>query len=346
MPDESAADDRRQHPLSGGGDGRPALADRGLQAGRAPARRALQALRRETIAAAIELHLRRDRAQVPRASSRRSPTASTRPIVTSTPPGAKEPLGPYPRQSHGVGQRHDDRLHRNARRRRPARTIRARSPAPISPTRGSPAPLEPVNEGSFRALKAIVQEGNIMMAKFPGGDGRLEPSPLPSSVDTIFKALAPAMPDRIPGRPFRLHDARALLLRLRSAPRPQLRAANDRRRRLGRPADARRPSGSVSVCQGDVRNAPIESIELKCPVIVEARGCAGYRRPRQIPRRAWPAIAGARRSRRAAGVCRRTAATAIRRGVYGAASSAAAAPIGSRRRKTRSGSKRRSIACR
>jgi N-methylhydantoinase B len=32
------------------------------------------------------------------------------------------------------------------------------------------------------------------------------------------------------------------------------------------------PSGSVTVCQGDVRNAPIESIELKAPVIVEERG--------------------------------------------------------------------------
>ena len=38
----------------------------------------------------------------------------------------------------------------------------------------------------------------------------------------------------------------------------------------GRPSEDGE-SGSVSVCQGDVRNAPIESIEQKCPVIVEAR---------------------------------------------------------------------------
>ena len=30
-------------------------------------------------------------------------------------------------------------------------------------------------------------------------------------------------------------------------------------------------SGTVSVCQGDVRNAAIEAIELKCPVMVEQR---------------------------------------------------------------------------
>ena len=31
-------------------------------------------------------------------------------------------------------------------------------------------------------------------------------------------------------------------------------------------------SGTVSVCQGDVRNGSIEGIELKCPVLVESRG--------------------------------------------------------------------------
>jgi N-methylhydantoinase B len=30
-------------------------------------------------------------------------------------------------------------------------------------------------------------------------------------------------------------------------------------------------SGTVSVCQGDVRNGSIEGIGLKCPVVVEAR---------------------------------------------------------------------------
>jgi N-methylhydantoinase B len=30
-------------------------------------------------------------------------------------------------------------------------------------------------------------------------------------------------------------------------------------------------SASVSVCQGDVRNAPVESIELRCPVLIDGR---------------------------------------------------------------------------
>ena len=44
--------------------------------------------------------------------------------------------------------------------------------------KGLTTPLEPANEGSFRALKAIVPEGCIMMASYPGGDGGLgEPDP-------------------------------------------------------------------------------------------------------------------------------------------------------------------------
>jgi hypothetical protein len=40
-------------------------------------------------------------------------------------------------------------------------------------------PLEPVNEGSFRALKVIIPEGNIMMAKFPASTPSSGRSPRP-----------------------------------------------------------------------------------------------------------------------------------------------------------------------
>src|SRR4249919_857522 len=58
-------------------------------------------------------------------------------------------------------------------------------------------PLDPVNEGSFRALQVIIPEGNIMMARFPapmaGWSGIV-----PTVVDAIVMALAKAMPDRVP----------------------------------------------------------------------------------------------------------------------------------------------------
>src|SRR5260370_7274951 len=59
------------------------------------------------------------------------------------------------------------------------------------------APLGPVSEGSFRALKVIIPEGNMMMATYPilmaGWSGAL-----PTVVDTVWKAFASAIPDRIP----------------------------------------------------------------------------------------------------------------------------------------------------
>jgi N-methylhydantoinase B len=136
--------------------------------------------------------------------------------------------------------------------------------------KGLTTPLEPANEGSFRALTAIVPEGSIMMAKFPAAMADWA-SPIPGSVDAVFKALAPAIPDRIPaghfgymmiGRSFTGYDPRrgkSFVLQ-----------SIDGGGWGGRPTQDG-PSGSVTVCQGDVRNAPIESIEQKCPVIVEAR---------------------------------------------------------------------------
>src|SRR6202166_2437200 len=58
-------------------------------------------------------------------------------------------------------------------------------------------PLEPVNEGSFRALKVIIPEGNIMMAKYPAPMAGWSII-VPTVVDTIIRALAKAMPDRVP----------------------------------------------------------------------------------------------------------------------------------------------------
>ena len=59
------------------------------------------------------------------------------------------------------------------------------------------APLDAVNEGSFSALKVVIPEGNIMMAPFPAPMASWSLI-VPTVVDTIFKALAPAMKDRIP----------------------------------------------------------------------------------------------------------------------------------------------------
>jgi N-methylhydantoinase B len=131
-------------------------------------------------------------------------------------------------------------------------------------------PLEPVNEGSFRALHVAIQEGNFMMARYPAPMAAWGLA-LPTVVDTVLKALAPALPDRIP----------AAHLGSLGAPLVFYGVEPQQGRRFvvqsiegggwgGRPWEDG-PAGSVSVCQGDVRNAPIENIELKCPVLVESR---------------------------------------------------------------------------
>ena len=131
-------------------------------------------------------------------------------------------------------------------------------------------PLSPVNEGSFAALKVIIPEGNMMMAKYPvlmaGWSGAL-----PTVVDTIWRALADALPDKIPAAHGGTLGASFVFF-----------GYDPRRKRSfvvqsiesngwgGRPYEDGE-SVSMSVCQGDVRNAPIENIELKNPILVMER---------------------------------------------------------------------------
>lgn len=136
--------------------------------------------------------------------------------------------------------------------------------------KGLTAPLDPVNEGSFRALDVIIPEGNLMMARYPAPMSSWS-MPIPCVVDTILAALASATPDQIPaahkgcmggglvffgknpddGKPFMLQSTEGAGWG-------------------GRPTEDGE-SATVNVCQGDVRNGTIEGIEHKCPVVFEAR---------------------------------------------------------------------------
>jgi len=132
------------------------------------------------------------------------------------------------------------------------------------------APLDPVNEGSFRALNVVIPEGNVMMARFPAPMSRWS-AIVPLVVDTIVAALAKALPDRAPAGHHALLGGAVVFFGL---------DPKTRRRFVvqslegggwgGRPTEDGE-SATVSVCQGDVRNGSIEGIELKCPVLVESR---------------------------------------------------------------------------
>jgi N-methylhydantoinase B len=127
-------------------------------------------------------------------------------------------------------------------------------------------PRAPVNEGCFRPLEIILPEGKLLNAKAPAALG-LWSIPLPTVIDTILKALAPALPDRIPAAHkgdmggcsiggFRGDGRRFLLMNIFGGGWG------------GRPHEDGE-SASMSICQGDVRSAPIELQEIQYPFLIE-----------------------------------------------------------------------------
>jgi len=116
----------------------------------------------------------------------------------------------------------------------------------------------------------LIQEGNYMMAKYPApmaSWGRT----LPSVVDTILKALAPVLPDRIPAA--HLGVLGGTIVFFGTDPRTGegfVTQSIEGGGWGGRPWEDGE-SAAVSICQGDVRNAPIEKMELRWPMLVLSR---------------------------------------------------------------------------
>jgi N-methylhydantoinase B len=127
------------------------------------------------------------------------------------------------------------------------------------------SPEREVNEGSFRALKVVLPPGKLLSARRPAPIGGWSLS-LPTVLDTIFRALAAVLPERIPAAHkgdmggyafFGVHPKTG-------------------RRYVcqniigggwgGRPFEDG-PSASVSMCQGDVKNTPIELQEHYYPLL-------------------------------------------------------------------------------
>ena len=131
-------------------------------------------------------------------------------------------------------------------------------------------PDEPVNEGSFRALRVLIQEGNFMMARYPAPMAGWSVA-LPTVVDTIVTALAPALPKTIPAaHSGTLGGAVIFVGRQPETGARFVTQSIEGSGWGGRPWEDGE-SASVSVCQGDVRNAPVEAMELKWPILVRRR---------------------------------------------------------------------------
>jgi len=126
----------------------------------------------------------------------------------------------------------------------------------------------PINDGAFRSLTSIVPPGTVVSATRPAPMRWWMTFPM-TIVDTIFKALAPAIPDRvIAGHHADLLSSQVHGLHPRTS---ELFLGNFGPLGGGWGAKLREDGMSATVCinDGDTHNAPNEQVEVKFPIVVE-----------------------------------------------------------------------------
>jgi N-methylhydantoinase B len=127
----------------------------------------------------------------------------------------------------------------------------------------------PINDGSFRSLTSIVPPGRVVSATRPAPMRWWMTYPM-TIVDTIFKALAPAIPNRvIAGHHADLLVAACHGINPKSA---EFFIANFGPLGGGWGAKRREDGVSATVCinDGDTHNSPNEQAEAKFPLVVES----------------------------------------------------------------------------
>jgi len=129
------------------------------------------------------------------------------------------------------------------------------------------SPRREVNEGSFRALKVILPPGKLLSARRPAPIGGWSLS-LPTVLDTIFRALAPVLPKQIPAAHKGDMGGYAIFGTHPKTGRRYVCQNIIGGGWGGRPFEDG-ASASVSMCQGDVKNTPIELQELYYPLLYE-----------------------------------------------------------------------------
>jgi N-methylhydantoinase B len=128
-------------------------------------------------------------------------------------------------------------------------------------------PSQPVDEGCFRPLQVILPSGKFLSAEPPAALG-LWSIPLPTVIDTVLAALASAVPDKIPAA----HKGEMggfAIYGIDEATKHRYVCLNMMGGGWGGRPTGDGPSGAVSICQGDVRNTPIELLESRYPLFFE-----------------------------------------------------------------------------
>ena len=125
----------------------------------------------------------------------------------------------------------------------------------------------PINEGSFRPLKIVLPPGRVVSAVRPAAMRWWMTFPM-TVVDTIFKALAPAIPDRVIAG----HHA-DLMSAIINTRRPDGQLMIFSGGLIGGGWGAKRGAdgshATICINDGDTHNAPIEQLEAKYPVVIE-----------------------------------------------------------------------------
>ena len=128
-------------------------------------------------------------------------------------------------------------------------------------------PSQPVDEGCFRPLKVILPPGKFLSAQPPAALG-LWSIPLPTVIDTVLAAFAAAVPDKIPAAHKGEMGGFAVYGTDQSTGRRFV-CLNMMGGGWGGRPRGDGPSAAVSICQGDVRNTPIELLESRYPLFFE-----------------------------------------------------------------------------
>ncbi len=126
----------------------------------------------------------------------------------------------------------------------------------------------PVNDGAFRSLKSIVPAGKVVSAVRPAPMRKWMTYPM-TVIDTVFKALAPAIPDRVIAG----HHADLLT--------PNQHGVNPKTKEFfiasmgpvgggwGAKHNEDEISATVCINDGDTHNSPCEQTEAKFPLVIE-----------------------------------------------------------------------------
>jgi len=133
------------------------------------------------------------------------------------------------------------------------------------------SPLDrPINEGSFRALKIVLPPGRIVSATRPSAMRWWMTFPM-TVVDTIFKALAPAIPDRVIAGHHA--DLMSAIINSRTADGGLMIFSGGL---IGGGWGAKKGAdgshATICINDGDTHNAPVEQLEAKYPVVIERYG--------------------------------------------------------------------------